>query len=83
MRDPADHVGADLDGRAHQLLAAVETEDALLRERDKLQVDHAADLFAQVREGSQRRELRIADVDVAANVLNAAGQLPAQDLAHS
>ena len=42
VRDAADHVGAELDGLAHQLPAAVEAEDALLRERDQLQVDQAA-----------------------------------------
>ena len=41
VRDPADHVRAELDGPAHQVAAAVEAEDALLRERDELQVDQS------------------------------------------
>ena len=43
-------------------------------------VDHAADLVAQVDERAERAKLGVADVDVAADVLDAAGQLPAQDL---
>ena len=80
VRDPADHVRAELDGLAHQLPAAVEAEDPLLRERDELQVDHAAHLLAQVDQRPQRPQLRVAHVDVAADVLHAAGELPAQDL---
>jgi hypothetical protein len=82
VRDAADHVRAQPDGPAHEFLAALEAEDALLRERDKLEVDQAAYLLAQVGQSPQRRQFRIADVDVAADVLYAAGQLPAQDLAY-
>ena len=80
MRDAADDVGAQLDGLAHQLLAAVEAEDALLRERDELEVDQAAHLLAQVDQRAQRGQLGVADVDMAAHVLDAAGELPAQHL---
>ncbi len=80
VRDPADDVGAQLNGLAHQLPAAVEAQDALLREGDELQVDQAAYLLAQLDEGPQRAQLRIAHIDVAADMLDAAGQLPAQDL---
>ena len=82
MRDAADDVGPELDRLAHQRRAAVEGKDALLRERHELQVDQAADFLAQVGESAQRGELRIAHVDMAAHVLDAAGQLPAQHLAY-
>ena len=80
VRDAADDVGTQLDGLAHQLPAAVEAQDALLRECDELQVDQAADLLAQVDQRAQRAQLRIAHVDMTADMLDAAGELPAQDL---
>src|SRR5215469_9921358 len=83
MRDTADHVRAELSGPAHELAAAVEAEDAQLRERDELQVDQAPDLLAQIDQGAQRGQLRIADIDVAPDVLHAAGQLPPQHLPHA
>ena len=83
VRDRADDVRAEVDRFAHQLLAAVESEDALLRKRDELDVDQPPDLFPQVDERSQRPQLGIADVDVAPDVLHPAGELPPEDLAYA
>ena len=82
VRNAADHVRAEFHRAAHQVLPAVEGQDPLLRERHQLQVDQAADLLAQVGQGPQRAQFRVADVHVAAHVLHPAGQLPAQDLPH-
>ena len=46
-RDAADHVGAEVDRLADQVLRAGVAQQAVLRERHDLQVDHAAELLAQ------------------------------------
>ena len=78
VRNGADDVDAHVDGLAHQLLAAVERHDALLRKRDQLQRDLVADLLAQLGQRPDRPQLRIAHVDVAAHELDAVGELPPQ-----
>ena len=66
---------------AHQLAAAVEPDDALLRKRDQLQVDLPARLLAQLDQRPQRDEIGVAHVDVRPHVLHAIRQLPAQHFA--
>ena len=78
VRDRAHHVDAHVDRAAHQLLAAVERHDALLRKGDQLQLHLVADLLAQLEQRAHRAQLGVADVDVAAHELDAVGQLPAQ-----
>ena len=82
VRDPADHVRPEFGGTAHQVAPAVEAENSLLREGDKLQIDDSADLLAQVDQGPQSTQLGVADIHVTADVLNAARKLLAQDLPH-
>ena len=78
MRYGADDVDAEVDRLSHQVLAAVERHDSLLRKGDQLQGDLVADLFAQLGERAHGSKLRIADVDVAAHELDAVGELPAK-----
>src|SRR5215472_7810833 len=83
VRDAAHDVSTERDRLAHQLAAAIETEYALLGEGNQLNVDQSAYLLAQVDQGAQRSKLRVADIHVAANMLDAAGELPAQDLPYA
>ena len=46
-RNAAHDVGTELDRLAHELLGARVAQQPVLRERDDLQVDHAAELLAQ------------------------------------
>ena len=72
------HVGPQLDGPPHQRFAVREGEDALLRERHQLQRHLPGDLLAQLQQRPQRRQLGVADVDVAADEQHAVRELPAQ-----
>ena len=78
MRDRPDDVDSEVDRLPHQVLAALERHDPLLRKRDQLQVDLVADLLAQLDKGAYRAQLGVAHVDMAAHELDAIGQLPAQ-----
>ena len=57
-------------------------QDALLREGDELQVHDVADALAHLDHRVERRERRIGGVDVAPNVQDSVGHLPAEDLLH-
>lgn len=46
-RDAADHIRAEVDGLADELLGAGVAQQTVLREGDHLQVDHAAELLPQ------------------------------------
>ena len=78
MRDRPDHVDAEADRPPHQLLAAFEGVDALLREGDQLEAHLLAQLGPGLEETADRGQLGVADVDVAAHVLDAVGELPAE-----
>ncbi len=81
VRDAADHVAAEAHRLAHQLLAVGEGEDPVLREGDQPQVDQVAHLVAQLEQGAQRHEVRIADVDVGPDQAGPLGHLPQDRLA--
>ena len=83
MRYRADHVDAHVDCPLHQVLAAVERHDPLLRERDQLHRHLVADLLAQLHQGANGAQLRIADVNVAAHELDPVGELPPEHRAHA
>ena len=83
MRDGANHVHAEIDGLAHEVLAVLERHDPLLGKRDQLQGHLVPDLLAQLGESADRLELGIADVDVAPHELHPVGELPPQHRADS
>ena len=79
--DAADDVAAQAHRLAHQLLAVGERQDAVLGEGDQAQVDQVAHLVAQLQQGAQRDEVRVAHVDVRADEAGALGHLPEDRLA--
>jgi hypothetical protein len=81
--DAADDVAAQAHRLAHELLAIREAEDPVLREGDQAQVDDVGHLGLELEEGLERDEVRVADVDVAADEARALGDFPADRLARS
>jgi peptidoglycan/xylan/chitin deacetylase (PgdA/CDA1 family) len=80
VRDAADDVAAEPHRLAHQLLPVGEREDAVLGEGDEAKVDDVADLLAELEEGAQGDEVRVADVDVRSDQAGALGHFPADGL---
>jgi hypothetical protein len=76
----------DVDAQAHrlvqQLFAVREGDDPLLRKGDELEGHHVLDPLAHLDERAQRGQARVGDVDVAADVQHAVGDLPPQHLEH-
>ena len=56
-------------------------QDPVLREGDQLQLDEVADLLAQLDQGPERGQRRVADVDVGADQAGPLGDLPEDRLA--
>src|ERR1700730_13917239 len=80
MRDPADDVGAQLDRLPHQSLPIGKGLDPLLGKGDQLERDLIREFLLQLHKRPERGQLRIADVDVAADEEDAVRDLPAQHL---
>ena len=80
MRDRPHHVGAQAQRLLQQFQAVGVGENALLGEGDDLQVDPGRHFAAHLEHGLERGEGRVGDVDVAAHVLHAVGDLPFQGL---
>ena len=78
VRDAPHHVGAHLQGADHELLTVRKRVDALLGKGDDLDRDGVPDVLPHLQQRPERREVRIADVDVRAHVRHAVGQHPLQ-----
>ena len=74
--DAPDHVAPEAHRLAHQVLAVREGQDAVLRERDQPEVHDVAHLVAQLQQGAQRRQRRIAHVHVGPDEAGPLGDLP-------
>src|SRR4029077_15767698 len=76
--DSAHYVDPHVDSAPHQVLAAFERQDPLLRKRDQLEGHLVANLLPKLEESSNSAQLRVANVDVTAHELDAVGKLPPQ-----
>src|SRR5207244_6529343 len=80
MRNAADHLRPHFDGAPPQRLAVGEGLNALLWKRQQLQRDLIREFLSDLEQGPQRRELGVANVDVAADEEDPVRDLPTEDL---
>ena len=64
VRDAANNVGSHLECLLEKLGPVAERQDGVLREGDNLDLDPVLDVLAQLKDGFQRRQLWIGDVNV-------------------
>ena len=83
MRYAPDDIAAETHRLPHQLLAVREGQDAVLGECDQPELDEVANLVAQFDQRSQRRQGRVADVDMRPDQAGPLGDLPQDRLAGS
>ena len=75
VRDRTGGIGAHLQGVFQQLLTLGIAENAVLRERNDLDVDEILDLFTQLQQSLHGGQLGIVDIHVGTNVLDPVGGL--------
>jgi hypothetical protein len=67
MRNADDDLDAAIKGTFQRLNDTLSTEITILRKGDQLQIDIGLYPFADVEQGIDRQQTRIADIDLAAN----------------